>query len=417
MKKPLIPYKWELVIWLFLAFFFNQADKQIFNVLLSDIRDGLGLNNNDMGTIAMVMNIVYGILVPVSGLLAVKVRKKYILVGALIVWSTATLFTGCANSLIAMILLRSIATGGGEAFYSPPAVSLIADNHDQSTRSTALSIHQSALYIGFILSAIIAPAAANAWGWRAAFYLFGGFGVLLAVVILFRVKDKAPAGAAGPDAEKASIVRSLAAFFTCPTALLLTLGCAGLQFVGTAFYTWMPTYLIEELGVSKATAGFHAAIYFQLASIFGVMLGARISDRMVHKNYRIRAIVQASGFIFGAPFVYLMAKSGNLWTVNAAMFGFGFFKGIYDSNYYAALYDVIEPKYRSAATSFILMFAFLVGAFAPKLLGSLSAAGYTLSFGMEIMSYAFLASAVPVIIAIIFTLRKDIEKVKSRGAA
>ena len=411
MKRIGIPYKWELVFWLFLAFFLNQADKQIFNVLLADIRDGLGLTNNDMGTIAMVMNIVYGVLVPVGGLLALKVKKKYILVAALMLWSVATLLTGCANSFIAMLLLRSIATGGGEAFYSPPAVALIADGHGDNTRSTALSIHQSALYIGFILSSILAPMVSKAWGWQYAFYLFGGFGVVLAVVLAFRIREIRPQ-TLQTKSEEASIGQSLKAFFACPSALLLTLGCAGLQFVGMAFYTWMPTYLIDELGVDKAAAGFHAAFYFQLASIFGVMVGARISDKYVTRNFRMRALVQMAAFILGAPFVYVMAKSSMLWLVNAAMFGFGFFKGAYDSNFYTTVYDVIEPKYRSAAASFILMFAFLVGAFSPKLLGMMSANGHTLSDGMQLMSYIFFFSAVPVICAILFTLKRDIEKIK-----
>jgi len=411
MKKYFsIPYKWELVIWLFLAFFLNQADKQIFNVLLSDIRDGLGLNNDDMGTIVMVMTIVYGVLVPVGGMLALRVRKKSILFTALLVWSAATLFTGYANSFVAMILLRSIATGGGEAFYSPPAVALIADSHADNTRSTALSLHQSALYVGFILSSILAPMVANAWGWQYAFYLFGGFGILLAFVILFRVKESVPEQK--QKQSQASMREALKAYFACPTAILLTLGCAGLQFVGMAFYTWMPTYLIEELGVSKETAGFHAAFYFQLASIFGVLIGARISDKHVGRHSTIRAWVQAAALMLGAPFVFLMADSSVLWIVNAAMFGFGLFKGAFDSNYYTALYDVTAPQFRSSAASFILMISFLVSAFAPKLLGALSTAGYTLSFGLQCMSYVLFFSAVPIMLAIFFTFRKDRLKIQ-----
>jgi len=240
-------------------------------------------------------------------------------------------------------------------------------------------------------------------------------GIVLAVVLAFRIRETRP-----PDsqskAEGTLVLQSFKAFFACPSVLLLTLGCAGLQFVGMAFYTWMPTYMIDELGVDKAAAGFHAAFYFQLASIFGVMAGARISDKYVSRNFRMRALVQAAALILGAPFVFLMAKSSMLWVVNAAMFGFGFFKGAYDSNFYTTVYDVIEPKYRSAAASFILMFAFLVGAFAPKLLGQMSANGHTLAEGMQLMSYIFFFSAVPVICAIIFTMKRDIERITSAAS-
>ena len=77
MKKLLIPYKWELVILLWLAFFFNQADRQIFNVVLPMIRDDLGLSDADMGLVASILTLVYGLLVPVAGFLGDRVNKKY----------------------------------------------------------------------------------------------------------------------------------------------------------------------------------------------------------------------------------------------------------------------------------------------------------------------------------------------------
>lgn len=69
MKKPIhIPYKWEMILLLWLAFFFNQADRQIFNVVLPAVRGELNLTDSDMGLIASILILVYGILVPVAGL-------------------------------------------------------------------------------------------------------------------------------------------------------------------------------------------------------------------------------------------------------------------------------------------------------------------------------------------------------------
>jgi len=399
---------------LFMAFFFNQADRQIFNVLLPDIQADLGLSKGQMGLVATVLTVVYGLLVPVAGILGGKFRKKYIILAALLVWSTATMMTGLAESLLALILLRSVATGGGEAFYSPSANALISENHDESTRATALSIHQTALYLGFIFSGIIASAISQRFGWRNAFYIFGGAGLVLALVLSLRIKAVSPTAAGQQSAvSKVGIKESLKAFFACPSALLITLGCAGLQFAGYAFFTWMPTYMRENpaFGLTPTQSAFHATFFFQLASIFGVMAGARIADKMVGKHPLVRGWVQVAGFVIGAPFMYIMAKSQTLWVVDATMLFFGFFKGMYDSNMIASLYDVVEEKYRASATSFMLMIGFIVGAIAPYLLGAL-APKYGLSFGLRMGSVVYLLSALPVLVAVLFTLKNDISKIK-----
>ena len=157
--KKLIPYKWELVLWLFIAFFFNQADRQIFNVLLLDIQNDLGLTPDKMGLVGTALILVNGLLLPVAGLLGDRISKKWILVGALLLWSTATMLTGLSTGLPALILLRSVATGGGEAFYTPSANKLISENHPVETRATALSVHQAALYTS-------TSSAERAWSWR-----------------------------------------------------------------------------------------------------------------------------------------------------------------------------------------------------------------------------------------------------------
>jgi len=403
--KRLLGYKWELVFWLFLAFFLNQADRQIFNVLLKDIQTDLCLTSSDMGLVSSILTLVYGILVPVAGLMGDRISKKYIILVALLVWSSATLATGVSSSLLSLVLLRSVATGGGEAFYSPSANALISENHGEETKATALSIHQTALYLGFICSSIIATAIAEAYGWRNSFVFFGGAGILLAFIIAWRIK---------PDLAKVSTshhgdtAKAFKAFFKSPTALLLTLGCAGLQFVGTAFYTWMPTYLQDPDGfaLDRTRAAFDATFYFQAASIVGVLAGARLGDKYVSKISGIRGWIQVFGFIFGAPFIYFMATSASIRIVNLSLFGFGLFKGMYDSNMFASLYEVIEEKYRAAATSFMLMIGFIVGSVSPYLLGVMEPR-LGLSNGLAMMSIVYFLSSIPVIVATIFTMKRE----------
>ena len=413
MKKTFLPYKWELVALLWLAFFFNQADRQIFNVVLPMIRDDLNLTDAHMGLIASVFTLVYGLLVPVAGFFGDKINKKYIIVTALLFWSVATLCTGFSTGLIGLMILRSAATGGGEAFYAPSANSIISENHDVTSRATALSIHQTALYVGIIASGYMVGAIAERYGWRATFYLFGGFGVLLGIILIFRMKKSntvAPSVSA-TSTGKASAKQGFLVFFKTPTALLLALAFAGMQFVGVGFLTWMPTYLHETFDFSLARSGFDATFYHHAAAFVGVLTGAKISDLFSKKYVRARILVQMTGLLIGAPFIFLMAKSSSIIMVYVAMSFFGIFRGMYDSNIFASAYDVIEEKYRASATGFMLMFAFVVGSTSPFLLGIIKPA-LGLSNGLALLSIGYVFSATILGITMLTTLKKDVRKLR-----
>lgn len=410
MKEPinqkLLPYKWELIILLWLAFFFHQADRQIFNVVLPAIRDDLHLTDRDMGLISAIVTLAYGILVPVGGFIGDRVNKKWLIIISLFMWTTATLFTGMSTLLIQLIILRGIFTGGCEAFYSPPANALISEHHDK-TRATAMSIHQTALYAGIVISGFLAGWIADHYSWRAAFYIFGGLGILLAIVLVFRMQNSTIGKRSSTPAGNNHFYEGLKVYFKKPTALLLTLAFAGMVFVNVGFMTWMPTYLHEDFGFSLARSGFDSTFYHYLAAFFGVLLGARIADRFSPRKTGIRGIVQATGLLLGAPFIFLLGFTQSTLIVYVSLALFGLFRGIYDSNIFAALYDVIEPKYRSSATGLMLMFAFITGAIAPYALGVIKPA-LGLAWGLSALSVVYVLAGLCILAAVKFSYRKDI---------
>ena len=401
------PYKWELIVLLWLAFFFNQADRQIFNVVLPAIRTDLNLDDSDMGLIASILILVYGILVPVAGFIGDRTNKKYVLMISLLIWSTSTLFTGMSTLLVHLIFLQSIATGGGEAFYSPSANALISEHHDK-TRATAMSIHQTALYAGIIISGYLAGWIADQFGWRIAFYVFGAVGIVLSLIIGIRLKDSRPIKT-NDGSSSVSIQEALLMFFKKPTALLLTFAFAGMVFVNVGFMTWMPTYLHEKFGFSLARSGFDATFYHYIAAFFGVLLGASVADRYCKKITGMRGLVQGTGLLLGAPFIFLLGIGDSPFVIYLTLALFGLFRGIYDSNIFAALYDVVEPRVRSTATGLMLMFAFVTGASAPYILGKIKPA-LGLAWGLSALSVVYIFSACCIFIAVRFFYKKDIIK-------
>ncbi len=248
MKAPPTPgYKWELLALLWMANFLNQGDRQIFNAILPSIRDDLGATDVQMGLVAAVFTACFGVLVPVAGWLADRVSRKRLIWLSLLVFSLGTLLTGVSGGLISLIIFRSLATGAGESFYTPPALSLIGQHHTEK-RSLALSINQTSQYVGMVASSWMAAWLAERYGWRTAFYVFGGLVVLLAGVLIWRLRDDAPAAAGDALARSpgtpASAATSAAgvgsvgrALWRIPSAVLLALAFACMVFATTGFMT------------------------------------------------------------------------------------------------------------------------------------------------------------------------------------
>ena len=234
-KNP--KYKWEVLALLWVAYLLNQADRQVFNVVLPLIREDLGLSDVAIGSIATVFNLFYAVLVPIGGLVGDRFSRKWIVTGSILFWSVATMFTGLCNGFVMLVLMRSVATGGGEAFFGPANYSLLAQYHDK-TRAFAMSVHQTAYYIGIIISGYAAGYIGQLWGWRSAFYVFGAVGVVHGVIMAVRLKDKkepAAVAAASAAEPKPRLTEGFRMVFTTPTALILTVCFAGLIFVLTGY--------------------------------------------------------------------------------------------------------------------------------------------------------------------------------------
>ena len=192
--KPLRDgYKWEMLTLLCLAFFFHQGDRAIYGVVLPQISVDLQLTESQAGLVGTVLFITLAVLMPFAGLVGDRLPKARVITVCLLFWSAATMFTGLAGGVVTLVLLRSVATAGGESFYAPSAYSLLAKFH-HTTRSLAMSMHQAALYIGVMTSGFIGGAIAEQWGWRHAFYIYGSGGILLGIVFVFRLRDTQGSG-------------------------------------------------------------------------------------------------------------------------------------------------------------------------------------------------------------------------------
>lgn len=401
-----IPYKWQLIILLWFAYFLNQGDRQVFNVVIPLIKSDLHLTDVQVGLVATVFTLVYGILVPFAGLAGDLLRRKWIVFFSLLIFSVGTLFTGLSSGMILLIIFRSITTGGGEAFYYPAATSLISQFHNK-TRAMALSIHQTSLYTGIVVSGFLAGYIGENYGWRSAFYVFGGIGVIWSLVVLIKLKDS-PADKTNTDVQedKPSLKEIVKAVFTKKTVYFLSLAFGAMVFVNIGYLTWMPTFLHEKYDMSLSSAGFSSMFYHHLFAFFGVILGGKLSDNLALKRKKVRMEFEYLGLLLGAPFIYMMAVVDTKIMCYTGLALFGLFRGVYDSNLFAALFDVIEPKYRASSMGLMLCFAFSIGALAPVVLGWLKTA-MGLEVGISMLSVFYIIGGILILISLKLFFKND----------
>lgn len=411
-------YKWEVLILLWMAYLLNQADRQVFNTVLPAIRDALSLTDTSVGLIATIFNLCYAIMVPLGGWVGDKFSRKWVVTIAILFWSVATMFTGLATGVMMLILMRSVATGGGEAFFGPANYSLLGQYHKE-TRARAMSIHQTAYYVGVILAGWLAGYIADKLGWQYSFIIFGAVGVIWGIIMVIRLKDKKDSEAGDNhvkadsvnEVKKVGILDGFKVVFTTSTALMLTIGFSGLIFVITGFMTWVPAFLQEEFGQSQAAAGFNSMFYTYVAAFIGVLLAGSLSDKFAAKSNKARMMLQALGLIAGAIFLFIMGNSNTLWVLYLSFAGWGFFRAFFDANTYTILYDVTPARLHASCSSAMITTGFAVGALAPVVLGAMKESLGSLAATFPVLGIIWVVCAILMFIVSRTSYQKDYEKI------
>lgn len=401
-------YKWLVVAIFWLVYFVNQADRQVIFSVFPLLHRDLGLSNTQLGLLGSSFQWVYAILVPVAGVLGDVTSRRNLIVLALLVWSLATFSSGLFAGFGLMLALRAL-TGAGEAFYYPAANSIIADYHGPETRAFAMSFHQTGVYAGIVCSGALAGYIGQQYGWRMAFMTFGGVGLLATLLVRGGVREPRR-GQSEHGAVRGMVVPPLrervAEVFHNSTAMPLMLAFLAMNFVNVACLTWTPTLLYQKFHLSLAQSGFHATFYHHLGAFLGVLAGGRLADRWARHSRVSRPLVQCAGLALGAPFVFLVGRANSSTVVFVSLGLFGLFRGLYDSNLFASLYEVIRPEARATATGIMLAVAFLGGGSASVAIGWLSDR-IGLDSALASTSVLYLLAAGLLLATCIFWFRRD----------
>lgn len=368
-------YPWLVVGLLWGVALLNYLDRQMLSTMKEAMQVDIAelQSATNFGYLMAAFLWIYGLMSPVSGIIADRLNRKWLIVGSLFVWSGVTYLMGIAETFRQVFWLRSL-MGVSEALYIPAGLSLIADYHSGKSRSLAVGIHMTGLYVGQALGGFGATVAA-AFSWHATFHWFGLIGMAYAVVLMIFLRDKKVVATglervAKPKGE--SVGKSLRTLFTNPAFWVILLYFTVPSLPGWATKNWMPTLYSENLGLEMSKAGPLATITIAMSSFFGVLIGGSLSDRWVQKNIRGRVYMGAIGLGLTIPSLFLLGYGHSLTAIILAgmLFGLGF--GMFDTNNMPILCQFVSAKQRATAYGLMNMTGVFAGAIITSILGKWS---------------------------------------------
>jgi len=376
-------YKWAVVAMLWTICFFNYADRQGIFSIFPVLKETMNLSEVQLGFIGSAFMWVYTGAGWIAGMVGDRFRRKTVILSGFFFWSVITLLFGFATEYWHLVTLRAI-EGLGEAFYFPAAMAMLSAYHGRDTRSRAMGIHQSSVYLGTVAGGSLTGWIADYWGWRYSFFLFGGCGVIMVLFLLFFLREPEglaesdESGASSPPASVGELLKGIFIVLRIPMVLILIVVFIGANSVASIFLTWTPKFLYDKFNMSLTMAGFSATVYLQVGSVIGVLCGGMLADRLRARYRGGRMMTQSLGLYGGVPFIFVVGWTLQVPILVVAMACFGFFKGIYDANIWASLHDVVPAQRRATAVGVMNSLGWLSGG-----ISAVSIAWASQRFGMS----------------------------------
>ena len=385
-------YPWIVVGLLWVVALLNYMDRQ----MLSTMREAMQIDIAELesavnfGRLMAIFLWIYGCISPFAGAIADRISRKWLIIGSLTVWSGVTLAMGFCTTYNQIYVLRAL-MGISEALYIPAGLSLIADYFTGSSRSLAVGIHMTGLYLGQAVGGFGATIAA-AFSWQQTFLCFGIAGVAYAALLAIMLEDRRnEKSECGPDAAeppaKEPVWKSFALIFSNISFWTILFFFDASSLPGWSTKNWLPTLFAESLGIPMSQAGPLSTITIAVSSFFGVLIGGSLSDNWVRKNIRGRIYTSAIGLAMMIPaLVFIGLGSGLVSAIGAGVcFGVGY--GMFDTNNMPILCQFVSSRHRATAYGIMNMTGVFFGALITQVLGRWADNG-NLGLGFALMAAA-----------------------------
>jgi MFS family permease len=367
-------YPWIVVGLLWFVALLNYLDRQMLSTMkpamMIDIPELAKAEN--FGMLMAIFLWIYALMSPISGIIADRMNRKNMIVCSLFVWSGVTMAMGYATTFNQIYVLRAI-MGVSEAFYIPAALSLIADYHQGNTRSFAIGIHTTGIYLGQALGGFGATVSQQ-FSWHFTFHTVGLIGVVYSIILIFFIKEKKAytfdkSQKLSVGTEFRQMFKGLGMLFGNISFWVLLFYFSAPSLPGWAAKNWLPTLFSEKLDMDMALAGPIATVTIAMSSFVGVLIGGVISDKWVMRNLKGRIYTSVIGLTLTIPALFLLGNGSSIEAIIAGgmLFGLGF--GIFDTNNMPILCQFVSPRYRATGYGIMNFVGISAGAVITEYLG------------------------------------------------
>jgi MFS family permease len=359
-------YAWALVALLWLVAFLNYADRSILIAVMPQLREEFGLTATQLALINSVFFWIYAVAAFLIGRVGDSTRRSWVIIGGLVFWSLATGAVSLSTGFAMLLALRGV-VALGEATYYPTATALISDWHGSSMRSRALSLHQTGVFAGAGLGALLAGSLADRFGWRLPFVIFAAAGLIVCVVLFKWLRD-APAHQSAVANSNAGAVEKenpLSLVLGRPPALLLCLVFFLANGASNGLTVWAPTYVHDTLKLDLAGSALYGSATINIAGFISVPLGGLLADWLAARTPIGRFYALAIGLTIAAVLLLPLMVAGSPLMVGLVLLASSAGKGLFDGCIYASMHDVVPPQARATAVGLMTMAGFIGAGLTP----------------------------------------------------
>jgi MFS family permease len=370
-------YRWYVVWLLFVVYVLNFVDRQILTILVEPIRKEFNFSDTQMGLLGgFAFAVVYSVLgIPIARIADRRNRVTIISI-ALFVWSFFTVLTGRAHSFAQLFAAR-VCVGIGEAGCTPPAYSIIGDYFEKARRTTAIAIYSMGIYGGVFVGYLVGAQVAQEYGWRAAFYVVGIPGIVLALIVKLTLREPPRGFAEGVVTASAPppVKLVLGKLLTKSTFWHLSLATALHAFVGYGVTGFHPAFLIRVHGLSVGEAGTILAIVSAVSGVGGTWFGGWLADKLSQTKGDVRWQLWTPGYatLLNVPAAIVAYYLADTNIVIAMMFISLVFGVMYLGPSYATMQRLVDVRERALGSAVLLLIVNLIGlGLGPTLVGVVS---------------------------------------------
>jgi MFS family permease len=368
-KKSALPGATVALVLLTAMNFVNYLDRYILPAVQEQVQSEFHVSDAQIGRLTTWFFVAYVLSSPITGWLGDRFKRKPMIVIAGLAIAAMNFLTASVHDYMSLNW-RHAMLGVGEASFGIFAPALIADYYAEDKRNAALTVFNVAIPVGAALGYLAGGNIAETHGWRMAFIASAIPGAIIALLILFFMRE--PPKAEGAH-EKASADKGTVLSLLKNKAYLgAILGYAAVTFSLGGISWWMPAFLQRVDGRDVAAAGTIMGAITVVGGLGGTIVGGVIAQKWSKKTGKALYWVPAISAALAAPPAVLCFFGPKSWTLpSLAVAVFLIFLGTGPVN--AATLNAVPANLRATAMAGQLFAIHVFGdTFSPTIIGVIS---------------------------------------------